>query len=85
MGNESYIWPLLPDMHLMSTPRNHSRLRTVISSRNIDFSGRGSEGDASLTADDLRARAPLLGWLARLGYDGSVVFSCQGNSVLIAT
>ena len=49
------------------------------------IAGKISEGNASLTADDLRPRLVerhCWVWRARLGYDGSVVFSCQGSSVL---
>ena len=59
----------------MSTPRDHSRIRSVISSSNIDFQGSVPERMLFSHADDLRPRAPLLGWLKRLGYGGSVVFS----------
>ena len=75
MGNETSLALFFPYMNLMSTPRDHSRIRIVISSSNIDFQGSVPKSMPFSHADDLRARAPLLGWLGRLGYGGSVVFS----------
>lgn len=81
MGNETSLASFFPYMNLMSTPRDHSRIRTVISSSNIDFQGSVPKRMPFSHADDLRARAPLLGWLERLGYGGSVVFSfAQGTT-----